>query len=492
MLYTGFKILLALIFGGYFYLTIYFIYHKYQLRKFPGPPSFPVIGSCWDPGFMVIYKHFQNLRKRYGKIFQVFSFHKPVLVVADPVVARRILSDHKTFFKGEDYTKYFGYVFGKGLVTSNGEEHRKGRSILGKYFIRSSVSKFTDNIHGITTKAMDEFMESSMGSNGKGGLDFNIEEFFATLALRVFMKFAADYDTSIDKKFEHQACQDASKGSYAVSKMIILKEPYWSFMPNAKVCYKFNATFKIFFEKVVKQRQECLAKGEKFDDMLQALLDDPDTTDEDRYDHFRTAVGAGHDTTAFFMSYLVYLLARHQDIQQKLVDYLDTQLAGKDIVTVDDLSQLKYLQCVMMETLRMYPIIPVVTRECSSDAIIKEENLNVTIPKNITILIPMVVMNKDPENWDNPNDFLPSRFENKASADFTSAKDGFFPFAYGSRICIGNTLAQTESAIVMINLLRRYKIEEVEGFRPKIMAGISLTTSNGMHVRLTPRHSSNK
>lgn len=258
-----------------------------------------------------------------------------------------------------------------------------------------------------------------------------------------------------------------------------------------KIVIDLMLHLKLFFNKVLTQRTEALKQGQHFDDMLQALLDDPATTDEERWDQFRTAVGAGHDTTAFFMSYLAYLLARNQDIQQKLVEYLDIQLAGKDVVTTDDLAGLKYLQCVMMETLRMYPIIPVVTRECSSDATIKEEGINVTIPKNVTILIPMVVMNKDPDNWENPNDFLPSRFENKASADFTSAKDGFFPFAYGSRICIGNTLAQTESAVVMINLLRRYKIEEVEGFRPKIMAGISLTTSNGMSVRLTPRYPQN-
>jgi cytochrome P450 len=99
----------------------------------------------------------------------------------------------------------------------------------------------------------------------------------------------------------------------------------------------------------------------------------------------------------------------------------------------------------------------------------------------------MIVINKDPEIWENPHEFDPSRFERKPSADFTSAKDGFFPFSYGSRTCIGNVLAQIESAIAFVHLLRNFIIEEDVGFRPNIRAGISLTTSNGINVKLRSR-----
>ena len=473
-------------------MTLMFLYHMYQLRRFPGPPSFPVIGSCWDPGFAQMYKHLQGLRAKYGRMFYIFSFHRPILVVVDPLIARRILSDHKTFYKGEDYTTTFAYTFGKGLVTSNGEDHRKGRTLLGKYFIRSSVAKFTDQINTIAQKTIVEMIDTKCGtianSSSSGG-DINMEEFFAILALRCFTKFSCDVDTSRDTAFEKKICHIVSKGSYAMSKMIILQEPFWDIMPHAKIIKKTNAELTKFFNACVQERQERLSKGESFDDMLQAMLSEDTITDQDRTDHFRTAICAGHDTTAFFMSYCVYLLARHPEIQQQLYDHIREVIGDdKEVITADDTSKLKFLQCVMMETLRLYPVIPNITRVCSEDVHIKDEGIDVNIPKGITLMISMIVMNKDPEVWDCPNEFRPSRFESRSSADFTSAKDGYFPFAYGTRICIGNTLAQIESGIILTHLLRKYTLSEVNSnFRPKIRGGISLTTSNGMLIHLTPR-----
>ncbi|CAM9507096.1 unnamed protein product, partial [Ectocarpus fasciculatus] len=132
--------------------------------------------------------------------------------------------------------------------------------------------------------------------------------------------------------------------------------------------------------------------------------------------------------------------------------------------------------------LRLFAVIPIITRVSQDDVFIKEAN--VTIPKGANVMIPMFLMNRDPEIWDRQNEFLPERFEGKG--DFTSAKDGFFPFGYGSRTCIGNTLAQMEVAVFLSHLLRRYTIEPDPKYKLKIAAGISLTTTNGVKVMLKP------
>ena len=496
MIYSLFQCFVYLIGGLVAYsIVIWFQYHQ-QLKYFPGPISFPIIGSCYDKGFLALYKHLLNLRKQYGRIYKVFSFHKPLLVVCDPIVARRILSDPKSFYKGEDYTRYFALAFGKGLVTANGDDHRKGRGILGKYFIRSSIAKYAVKFNEITNAMIDEFLAPQVNVDNTlaKGVVFNMEEFFAKLAFRTFMYFCCRTDSSRDAKFETEFCHFVAKGSYAMARMLLFKEPYLpSILPYSKMVGTFNNMCADFLNRCIDERKQRIAQGESFeDDALAALINDRTLTDTDREDHFKTLITAGHDTTAFFMSYMAYLLARNPQIQQKLYDYLDETLEGgiqrpNLCITADEFANLKYLHFVMMETLRMYAIIPVVTRECGEDIHIKETDIDITIPKNITILIPMIVMNRDPELWDNPNEFNPSRFENKQSADFTSAKDGFFPFAYGSRTCIGNVLAQIESAIAFIHLLRQFVIEEDQGFRPNILAGISLTTSNGINVRLKKR-----
>jgi cytochrome P450 len=377
-------------------------------------------------------------------------------------------------------------AFGSGLVTSNGDQHRLGRQLFGKYFIKASVAQSCGAFNKITQDMIAEYLKPKVAASSTG-VKFNMEEFFARLALRNFMMFSSNVDTSKDPKFESILCHAVADGSYAVARMVLLQEPHYSIFPNAKVVFRFNAIAEKFFYACIDERKQKLAAGETFDDALTVLMTDQQLSEQDRLDHFKTLISAGHDTTAFFMSYMAYLLARNPVIQQRLHDYLEEKLRDKQVITADDFVELKYLHCVMMETLRLYAIIPVVTRECREDVHVKDAELSVVIPKNITLLIPMIVINKDPEIWENPHEFDPSRFERKPSADFTSAKDGFFPFSYGSRTCIGNVLAQIESAIAFVHLLRNFIIEEDVGFRPNIRAGISLTTSNGINVKLRSR-----
>ncbi len=293
--------------------------NSYQLRNFKGPLSLPLIGCCWDTGVLMFYKHMMNLRKRYGKVFAFFSFHKPLLIICEPSVARRILSDPKTFYKGRDYTESFHIAFGIGLVTSNGEDHRLGRQLFGKYFIRSSVAQHAEAFDSITTKLMTDHLAPIVGKS-KDSVKLNIEDFFARLALRNFMMFSCHIDTSVDPKQEHEICTLVSQGSYSMVRMILLKEPNLSIFPNAAVMHKFNRVLKAYFHQCVDERTKLLAAGETFDDSLTVLMADNALSEQDRLDHFKTLISAGHDTTAFFMSYMAYLLARNPVIQEKLHD----------------------------------------------------------------------------------------------------------------------------------------------------------------------------
>jgi cytochrome P450 len=200
-------------------------------------------------------------------------------------------------------------------------------------------------------------------------------------------------------------------------------------------------------------------------------------------DHLTTLICAGHDTTAFFCSYMCYLLANHQDEQDTLREEINRVMGDRTVVTENDVTDMKYLSKVMQETLRLYSIVPCLTRYSTEEIHIKE--CGITIPKNVTVLFPMFLINRDPELWENPSQFNPERFDSKAEA-FTSAKNGFFPFGYGTRTCIGNTLSILESGVIITQLLRKYKVKPSPGFKLQILAGISMVTSNGVKVVLSP------
>lgn len=464
------------------YFIIIYLQLRWKLRKFRGPLAFPLIGNCYDPAALVFLKHLGFLRKKFGKVFTFFNFTQGFLVICDPVVVRRVLSDTKTFFKGPDYTGKFSIIFGEGLVTSNGEKHKKDRSLFGKFFIRSNINKFAGRVNDIAVKAIDEFCLNADGSIKEK--EFNIEHFFATIALRTFMQFSISTDLSNQPEKEKKLCHIVSQASNALGRIIAFSLPLWDIFPEVQIAKKFNNFFRELFHEVVEDRKKKIANGEEIDDCLAVLMKE-NFAEKDMMDHFATLVSAGHDTTAFFLSYLVYLLSIHQDEQDKLYDILMKELGDRETFAGEDVAGIKYLTYVMMETLRLYAIIPGLTRVSSEEVTIKEAG--VTIPKGATVLIPMVIMNRDPEIWDKPSEFRPSRFEERGN-DFTSAKDGYFPFGYGSRTCIGNIFAQVESCIVLCHMMKRFRILPAVGYKPNIRSGISLTTSNGIKVVLEKRN----
>jgi len=389
---------------------------------------------------------------------------------------RRVLSDTKTFIKGVDYTSQFSVFFGEGLVTSNGERHKADRSCFGKYFIRSNVSKYMK----MANERVVELMESSITP----GKPQNIEEFFAILSLRVFMSFSTNTDYRNDPAKEKEICHLVANASWATGRMITLGLPIWDIFPPTRIMKKCRSALCKEIKILLENRRASMQRGEDVDvdDCLSTMITN-NLSDVDVADHMVTLIAAGHDTTAFFSAYMCMILAQHQDCQDILRKEIFDQLGTRTEITADDVTEMKYLQKVMQETLRLYAIIPCVSRASTEEVHVKEAN--VTIPKGSNVLIPMFLINRDPEIWDNPTEFRPDRFEGKGN-EFTSAKNGFFPFGYGSRTCIGNVLAQMESAVFLCQILRKYRIDEEPGFKPAIFAGISLTTSNGINVILNP------
>lgn len=305
---------LSLLFGAatIYYLQLYIV-QCIKFRKFKGPLALPLVGNCYEIEAMYMIRNLSKLRKRFGKVFTFFLFSKAVLVVCDPIAVRRILSDAKTFIKGSDYSEMFSIAFGQGLVTSNGEKHKHDRAIFGKYFVRSNVSKFLGTANQIALEYMEEFFKSA--KDGKPHM-YNIEEFFATLALRVFALFGFGYDYRNKPEKEKVMTKQVSEGSKEIGTMIVLNLPAWSILPPVKAIQKARATFWVDIQEAIQLKREQLARGDAPDDCLAGMLVE-NMSDKDILDHLATLISAGHDTTAYFSAYFAYLLAEHPEVQDR-------------------------------------------------------------------------------------------------------------------------------------------------------------------------------
>ena len=491
------SIIIVLVLSVLLYFTILFIYYNYLFYQFKGPFALPLIGNCYTKESFNFVTYLIALRKRYGKVFLFYGFWKPRLVVCEPIIIRRILSDTKIFPKGSDYRIKFSYVFGDGLVTSIGDKHKKDKTIFSKYFVKNNIMKWTNIINKIGKNAINDLLAStsssaSLSSVASGssstysahGKSINIDEFFACLAFRTFLMFSTTTDTSVDKQREKHICHLVSDGSCAMGNIIVYGIPLWNWLPQVKLIDDIKVNVNKYFEEIIQHRYNMIKNNVniEIDDCLSAMIEEK-LTIKDMTDHFITLISAGHDTSAYFSSYLFYLLAKHEHIQEKLRNEINSILKDRDIITCDDVTEMIYLTKVMLETLRYYSVIPAISRVCIEETYIKEAS--VTIPKGAEILIPMSLVNRDPTIWENPSEFNPDRFEGKTT-DFTLAKNGFFPFGYGSRVCIGNTFAQIESGIFICQMLRVFRIEQDPGFKLRLRTGISITAVDGVKVILKP------
>ena len=162
---------------------------------------------------------------------------------------------------------------------------------------------------------------------------------------------------------------------------------------------------------------------------------------------------AGYETTSSTLSFTLYCLATHPDIQKKLQAEIDKALPNKATPTCDTVMEMEYLDMVLNETLRLYPIVTRLERVCKKDV----ELNGVYIPKGSMVMIPSYALHHDPQHWPDPEEFQPERFskENKGSID----PYVYLPFGIGPRNCIGMRFALMNMKLAVTKVLQNFSFQ---------------------------------
>uniref|UniRef100_A0A8C8CWQ9 unspecific monooxygenase n=1 Tax=Oncorhynchus tshawytscha TaxID=74940 RepID=A0A8C8CWQ9_ONCTS len=159
---------------------------------------------------------------------------------------------------------------------------------------------------------------------------------------------------------------------------------------------------------------------------------------------------AGYETSSSTMSFLAYNLATNPHVMTKLQEEIDTVFPNKAPIQYEALMQMDYLDCVLNESLRLYPISPRLERVAKKTVEIN----GIVIPKNCVVLVPTWTLHRDPEIWSDPEEFKPERFskENKESID----PNTYMPFGAGPRNCIGMRFALIMIKLAMVEILQSF------------------------------------
>ncbi|XP_061836290.1 cytochrome P450 3A40-like isoform X2 [Nerophis lumbriciformis] len=159
---------------------------------------------------------------------------------------------------------------------------------------------------------------------------------------------------------------------------------------------------------------------------------------------------AGYETSSSSLCFLAYNLATHPDIQKVLQDEIDETIPDKARPKYEDLMQMEYLDMVMNESARLFPIANRLERIAKTSV----EVDGMTIPKETIIMVPVYVLHRDPSLWPQPDSFKPERFskENKDNID----PYAYLPFGAGPRNCIGMRFALLMMKLAFVEILQHY------------------------------------
>jgi cytochrome P450 len=209
-------------------------------------------------------------------------------------------------------------------------------------------------------------------------------------------------------------------------------------------------------------------------------------TDADMRDAILTLLLAGHETSTNALSWAYYLLATHPEVADALHAELDAVLDGGRAPTAADLSSLHWTRAITDEALRLFPPAWIIVRHATTDTTL----LGHPVDAGTTLLLSPFVVHRDPRWWRDAGRFDPSRWLTGSDGAYQPAPEtryAFFPFGGGPRMCIGNTFALMEIALVLAHVSRHWRMTPVARHRVGVQPRVTLRPRGGMPMTVHAR-----
>uniref|UniRef100_A0A8C0WFJ2 unspecific monooxygenase n=1 Tax=Castor canadensis TaxID=51338 RepID=A0A8C0WFJ2_CASCN len=377
--------------------------------------------------------------KKYGKMWGLYDGPQPVLAVTDTDMI-------KTVFVKECYSVFtnrrpFGPVgfMKKAVSISEDEEWKRIRTLLSPTFTSGKLKEMLP----IITQYADVLVKN---------LKMKAEKDNTVTMKDIFGAY------SMDDPFVNIAFSPWFPFFFlSPTVMLPFLIPVYEALNISMFPKHVTNFFKSSVERMKKDRLQDKTKHRV--DLLQLMINSQNSKDTESHKALSDLeivaqsiifIFAGYETTSSALSFVTYLLATHPDVQKKLQEEIDVVFPNKAPATYDALVQMEYLDMVVNETLRLYPIAGRLERLCKTDVEIN----GAFIPKGTVVMVPTYALHRDPKLWQEPEEFHPERFskKNKDSIDPYI----FMPFGNGPRNCLGMRFALMNMKVALIRVLQNF------------------------------------
>jgi len=440
-------------------------------QKFPPGPPPNLIRSLFGAMQQNPLDYFTAMAQQYGDVsgMRIGKFRS--LFINHPDLIEDVLVNNSRKYHKGRILQANKYLFGEGLLTSEGDFWLRQRRLTQPAFHRARVSAYA--------ATMAEYAEQLIAT-WRNGQERDIHEEMMQLALRIVGKTLFDADVTRDAKEVGETLDILLHIAANFGRTILV--PLWVPTPrNIRAKLGIKRLEKVIYRIIADRR----ASGRDTGDLLSILLqaqDEDGTPMNDRQlrDETITLFLAGHETTANTLSWTWWLLAQNPAVEKKFHQELDGVLGGR-APTVDDLPKLTYLSNMLTESLRLYPTAWGMARLAAEE----HEIAGYPVRPGYGVAFAQWVIHRDVRWFDAPLEFRPERWENGLAKQLP--RFAYFPFGGGPRQCIGNTFALMEASVVLATIGQRFRFGLTAGHKVTPLASITLRPKNGIQVRLEAR-----
>jgi cytochrome P450 len=414
-----------------------------------------------DPlGFMT------RVAREYGDITCLRFFHIRTFLIFHPDLIEDVLvSNAKKFIKGR-VLRANRHLFGNGLLTSEGDFWLRQRRMMQPAFHRARIANYATTMTGCATALLESWKPCE---------PIDLHDAMMRLTLQVVGKTLFSADVERDAPQVGASLHVLLEFTADFRRLIMI--PNWLPTPqNLRAKAAVRQLTEIIDRIILERRQSDQDTGDLLSMLIHAQDEDGShMTTQQLRDEALTLFLAGHETTASTLSWTWWLLAQHSGVEEKLHTELDSVLNGR-VPTIDDLPRLTYTNCILSESMRLYPPAWAIARMAIDD----HELAGYPVPKGTGVAALPWVVHRDPRWYENPEQFLPERWEGDLLKKIP--RFAYFPFSFGARQCIGNAFALMEANLVLATIAQQYRFRLVNGHAVAPLASITLRPRRGLHV----------
>lgn len=385
-----------------------------------------------------------------------------------------LVTNHQHFKKGLALQRA-KRLLGEGLLTSEGEFHRRQRRLAQPAFHRQRIASYGAIMTDYAARTSARWQDGET-------LDISEEMMRLTLAIVGKTLFDADVESEAEEVGE---AMNVVMGLFDT-----LTIPFFELLeklplPQMQRFKKARAQLdRIMYRLIEERRRSGADRGDLLSMLLLAEDEEGQSggmTDAQVRDEALTIFLAGHETTANALTWTWYLLSQHPNVEARVHEELENVLGSRP-PTVDDFPRLRYTEMVLAESMRLFPPAWAIGRLAIDECTLA----GYSVPKGSLVLMSQYVMHRDARFFSEPERFDPERWT--PTARESRPQFSYFPFGGGPRRCIGEGFAWLEGVLLVATLAQQWRMSLVPGHAVALRPLITLRPKHGMRMIMHRRH----